>query len=534
MRCLLIVICTVITASAGLPEGLPGVEVSTLPGNTSAPPQPTPPDSLRGKNWIAPSVEDQLARDPTLISLGKGAVFVPCYSEPQREPEVVVFHHGHQVAAGLTGTRILLDSGTYELRFGSGTVGQRLSAEAHVEEGHTTVIPPTWGGLLVETLTELGEYFEGQYDLVRMDHWVSYGRGSGYNEERLQDIKVWILPPGLYRLSKTGESYNSLTDYITVQINPGELHSVELIFDKDVGGDLIAGGTKSLNPRLRVGRNWTYGLRVGGNAEFTRSVDNTNQEQQNLLFSTDLRTRAQFDNARYLGINEIFLQNSFLKTQGAPITASTDYLQMRSTWVRRLNTWIGPYVRGQATTHLFPTHSTLDSIYILRSSVDSAGATHTDTTLDTSKSFQVAPSFFPLQLAEGAGVNVQWVSRYEIELSTELGLGAQQQISHGDYLAPTTNTFEISHSLNQVGIEGILDGKFRLSTQFTLDLRAEIFAENAQFRNTQLQDLEADFRLFLTRNLEIGYVFLLSESQYQVANRFPYSHDLSVRLNFNY
>ena len=50
----------------------------------------------------------------------------------------------------------------------------------------------------------------------------------------------------------------------------------------------------------------------------------------------------------------------------------------------------------------------------------------------------------------------------------------------------------------------------------------------------RLQDLTADFRFFLSRNIEIGYLYQVKESVEQTKNRFPSSHNLSLRLSFNY
>jgi hypothetical protein len=513
-------------AEAALLEGLPGREVvPTVPAPASAPAAATA-DTQVGVNWLSPPLHLQLSRDPALITIGKGAVFIPTYSEPRREPEIVVLGRtGSLAATGLTGTRILLDSGTYDVRFGSGVTSRRLRATVRVEEGHTTVVPPTWGGLIVETLTEAGEYIDGQYDLIGMDQWINYGRGQGYSEERLQDIDVWILPPGLYRISKVGEGYNSLRNYITVQINPGELHSVEAIFND--AGDMIAGGSKTLNTRARAGQYWTYGLRAGGNLAGTRDVDSKDVRTQSVLFSTDMRLRARYDRENFFGINELFMQNSFLKTEEAPLTVTQDYLQLRSTWVRRLNPWVGPYVRGQVSTHLFPIEENQDTVYV----IDTPG----DTVLtETGGAFVEQPSFFPLRLAEGAGVNVDWLSAYAVEISTQTGLAARQEIAGGDYLPLNDSLFQKNVSVYEVGAEGILTLKLRLSSQFTLDLRAEAFAEDFKIQEARLENLEADFRFFLTRNIELGYLFQMQESKTDTPNRFPRTHSLSLRLSFNY
>ncbi|MCD6025296.1 MAG: ABC-type uncharacterized transport system, auxiliary component [Fibrobacteria bacterium] len=518
-------------AGAALLEGLPGREVvPTVPSPAASGPAPAAPDTQVGVNWLSPPLHLQLSRDPALITIGKGAVFLPTYSESRREPEIVVLNRaGSVVATGQTGTRVLLDSGTYEVRFGSGSTNRRLRATVRVNEGHTTIVPPTWGGLIVETLNESGGYIDGEYDLVSMDQWINYGRGQGYEEERLQDIEVWILPPGLYRISRVGEGYNSLRNYITVQVNPGELHSVEAIFND--AGNLIAGGVKTLNTRKRAGQYWTYGLRAGGNAALTHQVDDLDETDRSALFSTDMRLRARYDREDFFGITEVFMQNSFLKQDEEPLEVTQDNLQLRSTWVRRLNSWVGPYVRGQVSTHLFPLEIYEDTVYI------DEGA---DTTLLlTGGSLERQRSFYPLNFAEGAGVNVDWLSAYAIELSTQTGLAARQEISKGgyevvdaDYLG--TYLLESGRTSYQVGAEGILTTKLRLSSQFTLDLRAEAFAENFKILDARLENLEADFRFFLTRNIEIGYLFQMQENTTEAPNRFPRTHSLSLRLSFNY
>jgi hypothetical protein len=517
---------TCVPASAALLEGLPGKEVTIASGITGATPSSEPSvDSLTGVNWLSPPVHMQLSRDPALITLGKGAIFLPVYSESRREPEIAVLSRsGELVATGQMGTRILLDSGNYEVRFGSGVNNRRLRALVRVEEGHTTTVPPTWGGVIIETLTENGEYIDGEYDLVGMDQWINYGRGQGYGEERLQDIDAWILPPGLYRISRVGEGYNSLRNYITVQVNAGELHAVEAIFDAD-NGDLIAGGVKSLNTRARAGEYWTYGIRAGGNASFTREITDADDRTKRLLFSTDMRLRARYDRDNIFGISEVFLQNSFVKLDDEPLQVAQDFLQIRSTWVRRLNSWIGPYVRGQVSTHLFP-FEIADTVRV----IGPAG----DTSLVTDGTFVQKPSFFPLALAEGLGVNVEWLSAYAVEVSTQTGLAARQDVARGDYLALESDLFEGNRTSSSLGAEGILTTKLRLSSRFTLDLRVEAYAEDFKLQDARLENLEADFRFFLTRNIEIGYLFQMEETQADTPNRFPRTHSVSLRLSFNY
>ncbi len=487
-------------------------------------------------NWLAPAVEDQLSRDGTLIPLGKGAVFVPTYSEPRREPEVTVYStHGRLVKAGQPGERLLLDSGSYVLRIGSGTSVQQMPVDVTIEEGHTTVVPPDWGGLIVETLTADGAYIDGQYEVIRMEKWINYGKGHGLKQERLQDIKAWILPPGLYRISKPGEGFNSLRNYVTVQINAGELAQVELIYDKEVNGELISGGLKSLNAHLKVGSNWTYGLRAGGNVDLTRNTDDADVRKEAMQVTSDLRVRAQFDNISYLGTTELLFQDNFIKERGHPFNVNSDIAEFRTIWIRRLNSWLGPYIRGTVDTHIFEKYSAKDTVTIAEYvGVDTAGNPVKVTHLDSSRSFLVAPALDPIIFREGVGVNVEFISKYYLEATAQMGMATHQTLVDGSYTGNSQNEYTLNKPIYVIGAEGNLNATMRLGSQMTLDLRLEMFAPNASPSRLQLVDLTTDFRFFLSRNLEVGYLYQVTQTQTDAKNRFPSSHSISLRISFNY
>lgn len=488
----------------------------------------------RSNNWLSPPVEDQLARDRTLIPLGKGSIFVPTFTEPRREPEVTVFTQGGKpVKTGQTGQRILVDSGIYAVRVGSGTLVQSMRVDLSVEEGHTTVVPPTWGGLVVETLTKEGEYIDGQYEVVRMENWVNYGKGHGLKEERLQDIRTWILPPGLYRISRPGEGYNSLRNYITVQVNPGELSQVELIYDKEVAGDIISGGLKSLNTRVKVGRNWSFGLRAGGNVNLTRVTDEADVRNEGMQVFSDLRLKALYDNVQYLGTTELLLQDNFSKERGRRFNVTSDVAELRTTWIRRLNNWLGTYVRGRANSNIFERKADKDTVAIA-TLVDSSGTLVKRLEFDTSGDFTVAPSFDPINLGEGLGVNVELFSKYYLEATTQVGFAALQTLVDGSYAANSLGEYTLNETVYEIGAESNFNATLRLGSQMTLDLRLEMFAPNANLSRLRLIDLTADFRFFLSRNLEVGYLYQVQETRKAAKNRFPSSHSISLRLSFNY
>ena len=115
VRFFFVAACLALPVGAALLEGLPGKEVVPVvpsAGSVGAAPAPAPAtvDSQAGVNWLSPPLHLQLSRDPALNTIGKGALFLPTYSESRREPEIAVVNRtGTLVATGQTGTRIQLD-----------------------------------------------------------------------------------------------------------------------------------------------------------------------------------------------------------------------------------------------------------------------------------------------------------------------------------------------------------------------------------------------------------------------------------------
>ena len=513
---------------------LPGEEISTSEealaksrDRVQAPPAPP----ARGSSWLAPPIDEQLSRDRVMIPLGKGALFLPSYSEGRREPEITVLNaRNRPVARGEPGERILLDSGSYRIRFGSGTASQQIVVQAHVGEGHTTVLPPTWSGLIVEILAPDGEYLDGQYELIDQEKWINYGKGRGLTQERLQDIRSWVVPPGIYRISKIGEGVNSLRNYITVQLNPGQLKQVELIMDKTTR-DIISGGVKSLNTRIRVGRNWTYGLRLGGNVFINRETDDADIRTEDVQFVGDLRGRAVFDNVRYLGTTELVLNEVVGKERGERYSVSFDEVELRSVWVRRLNDWLGPYVRGSLETHFFPKQVDIDSVFLVENGPDGPDTVETI----VQGTFEAEPSLDPLKFAEGIGVNVDFLTRYYMEASAQAGLAARQLLVSRSYAATkAAKTYERARSNYEIGAETLLLAVLRLGDQAAVDLRTELFFPDGNPSRLRIDDFTTDCRVYLSRYVEIGYVFQLRESVESVKNRYPTRHSFSLRLSLNF
>ena len=157
-------------------------------------------------------------------------------------------------------------------------------------------------------------------------------------------------------------------------------------------------------------------MRAGGNVNLSRETSDADVRKEIAQVSSDLRVRVLFDNIRYLGTAELLLQDNFSKERGRPFSVASDIAEFRTTWIRRLNQWLGPYIRGTVDTHFFNRTAATDTIFIART-VDSSGTPVTRLFRNSAGDFLIAPAFDPMNFKEGLGVNVELLSKYYLDIS---------------------------------------------------------------------------------------------------------------------
>ena len=65
--------------------------------------------------------------------------------------------------------------------------------------------------------------FRGTYELIRMSTREDFGIGFGADEQLGEATRVWVLPPGLYKLIRAGGTYRDRTNFATVRLEAGRL-----------------------------------------------------------------------------------------------------------------------------------------------------------------------------------------------------------------------------------------------------------------------------------------------------------------------
>ncbi|MDR2555170.1 MAG: DUF3078 domain-containing protein [Fibromonadaceae bacterium] len=474
-------------------------------------------DLYENKGWTAPSLEEQLNQDETLTGvMGEGAIFVPRFTESRLEPEYIAIkidtlskkEYAGKEWAGKHGVRLLVPVGTYMVIIGSGNMDKRFEYRVEVEEGKTTLIPPDWGGVVINTINEDGEFVSESYEVFAVHNGESYGKGFGVTQERLNDIRTWILQPQVYRITRSGENASSIANYITVQVNPGELSYVELVFEESTGR-LIAGGVQ----RMRLGSSkdsrWTYGMRLGGSASYTTLVTVNGQKNDTWNAFGDLRMRMLYNRNKIFWLTQLYVRENMQwlseEQKESQWSVAQDILQFQSSVVYRFFEWIGPYMRVNVKTHIFPEYYWIGNTIVYTKDINDD-----NTTKFEGEKIRVSPPFDPLRLGEGVGLNIHSSFSSSFDISAQSGFAARQTVRR-NILVPVdrkeVGTVFVSANDNilDYGWENSLNVRLSLLRFVTLDLVGEVFFPNAKIKDYIVEELSADLRFALTRFLELSY-----------------------------
>lgn len=379
------------------------------------------------KTWDAPTIAEQMASDKANVPLGKGGIFVPRMTTRGNEPDVEIIDvEGHIVASGEPGITIDVEPGNYTMMLGSGSQRQKIIKKVKVEESKTTPIIPNWSALVIETIDSNSISFRGEYELVNISEFEPYGRGFGADPDRGELVNTWILKPGTYKILGRGESYNTLMNFITVRLLPGELTKVLLIQNPD-NMKIISGGTVDITPGKAITSNWKYGANIGMTLQF--NGENNRLEKQNNSISSFLSTRINF----WLKFNQnpIEWESTVRLDEGfnlseldvKHLTTGPDELRINSIYIWRFVPWFGPYSRAELRTNLLPRRINLDnSLYDQYCLVNDV---NTFENFDsTQQVIKLSPSFSPLTFDLGVGANFDALDTRNFELKLQIGAGS--------------------------------------------------------------------------------------------------------------
>jgi len=472
--------------------------------------------------WTAPTPTDQLAADVTPVPSGMGAVFVPAMTKGFDEPQFLVYQGDQRIASGQNGMRVVLPPGKYTLRLGSAPLRQLMSIPFDVTAGNTTVVPVTWGALVVEVVDGNNVPHRGSYELIEVNTRQPYTVGFGADTLQGESIRTILMPPGLYRIVRPGANYRTRTDFSTVFVPPGAAVYYKLVLDPDTGQLLGAG---VVPPReLGIvsdisGWNRRYSIGVGvpiADTSHVVGVANQTSVAADVTFDTYIiYNKDQNYWSNIFEIEEGFIWIDPENDPALPVQKTRDRVRYDTLYTWFFAPRVGPYVRFGALTNFFESRvlvtqpSTVIKHFLDGSTTAEAIAANDD--------FPVGDPFAPVLLKEGAGVNVRLIRGRVSSLDWRAGLGFRQNWFRGAFVQDSAvgNVLEYSEveDFNESGVETTIVGTVRLN-RLLLNTSLDLFADFDEFDEPTLDwrntfswrltgGLSADYRLDILRQPQV-------------------------------
>ncbi|HQI61390.1 MAG TPA: hypothetical protein PLE83_04630 [Myxococcota bacterium] len=463
----------------------------------------------RTETWDAPPPDEQLAADPTLIPPAQGAIFVPAMTDPRLEPPYLVYKDGKLLHTVSTGRRAIVTPGVYDVQLGSGPPEQRLRRKVLVKEGQTTVVPPTWGAVVVRIVDERFTPFRGSYELLALPKRQSLGVGLGADVELGDEERTWILAPGKYMLIRSGANFQARRDFFTFRLAPGEQIDITLVIERETGVFLGAGEVE-LPDRLIKNKDLRINLVLGGDAEVNRRSDMVGfRSGFGFTLGGFVDFLLQYKPQKHYVYTRLKLEEKQVKLPGTSFQKDLDELKFGTVYVYRVVPWFGPYIRVSTQTALFPGTTYLESpteiIEVDRS--DRVVANHG---VHQGK-FRLSDPLAPSEIKGGVGLGFIAVASNWFDANIRLGFGGRMLFNRGLYTLRASGTDGVLNILKmsdakQYGIEGTIVASLRITRWVVATTELELLEPVTDWKNP-IVDWQSNVGLRLASFVSFNYIF---------------------------
>ncbi|MDD5675420.1 MAG: hypothetical protein PHC61_14715 [Chitinivibrionales bacterium] len=434
----------VMGAFAAPPPDLPGQEItqqymqSILPADSL---KANPPDNLpesadwfdrAQRTWDAPFLSQQIAEDVANIPMGKGAIFIPRMStDANLEPDVDILDStGAVVLSDKVGKKICLMEGNYTVLLGSGSHRQLIARKIRAVESKINPLIPDWCCLAIDVVDQNNLPMRGEYEITRIDEFEPFGHGYGRDQNLGEELKTWVLKPGIYKIFSVGLSYNTLVNFITVRLLPGEMTHL-LLVENSSDFKIISGGTTEVKLKQARASHFKYGLDIGGSVLFSSNQNYVDTTANKTTIALLANTGLQYKNGKHefnftLRLNEGL---NFTDFKIAHLNTDLDEFHFTALYIWRFLHWFGPYGRFEVLSTLFPQYHYFDDQkgghYYLKLNPDSSLST-----IDSvNATLRLAPSFSPFTIQAGLGGNLDVVKTRFLETKFRAGFGFSREAS---------------------------------------------------------------------------------------------------------
>jgi len=518
-------------------------------------------------SWQSLPVHDQLAQDTTTIRHGNGAVFVPQMSAVgNTEPNFYIYtSEDERVTAGETGVKINLLPGRYMLKIIE-NVPFDIIQEFEIRAGEITPIMPSWAAVRIEVIDETGKPIRGEYDLAILDPLMAIGRGRGRDIDLAENLRIWFLPVGYYKIVGVGSPLNSISNFLTFRVvEEGEYIRYTIVQDVETRR-ILGGGIIFADIAAQTGRraNWSSAMNIGGSIDFNYHRDDFLDTTANLTkFSLLLYTRNNYHKNKLdiMMLSRVDVGFLLDDMKWKTLRTTSDEFRINALFTYRLFSRSGPYWRGEFSSSVFPKASSFHNIsshaFLLFDNIPDTIGDNAQVIIDTvSLSMRTSPAFSPIQLQMGGGYNFQIIKNRILDLRFLSGGGIEYEKQRNSWKAVSERylNFDTSSAIYQniydrnmeritlekndgerfdYGPEFMLNYFAYFTRHISVDGSVRLFLPTARFSTPDLRSHTLlSFRLTRFFNIDYDYTFDLIQATQEELRTKSNKHRILGRFSF--
>jgi len=486
---------------------------------------------------------EAVSDDSSGIDEGDGLLVLPSITKTDYEPDYLVYTGKNQlVTSARIGSSVKLPAGNYTIRYGSGAERQKITRHnVKVSPRYKTIVEPDWGCLSVEVRSDTREYMKTSYEIFD-GSGVSYGSEIPANEELGEINRIWVLRPGLYKITINNEKYSSYRNFATVMVEKGEFSKLTIIVDQDLEGnptDLIGAGILDESQMTVEYSNFNVESAFHGNFNFTS--DNESDEEtpiQTFLLNGQFETNISYDREPYHFVTRNRLELESFKNDDKDFRISYDELWSKNAFTYYFFNNIGLYTRVDAAGHVFRRNEYSDGNFVLIDRVGDTTEWYTDV-----RSLPVKDAVYPLIVKEGVGVNYRVFNHPKASMNIRAGIGRRQDRNSGFYYLEPGQTLDrngLSYQIyreydnfNQDGTELSVLGRFLLPLNISYTLDADVLLPfNKDYAMTL--DVENRVNMKIFKYVSLDYKLRLKNiAREEEPDFLSKRHSLFLRLTYN-
>ena len=474
-----------------------------------------------------PAPQDQGRLEPFAEDVqGFGVVLMPSLSGTDQEPFYRVYGaDGTEVSSAKMGVPVVVPEGRYRITYGSGRESQLMEMQdVVVVPRYKRIIEPDWGALTVSIVTESREWVRTSYELFDGQSGESYGTDISADETRGEQGRVWVLRPGTYKITINGEPFTTYRDFTTATVVAGETRHITIVVDTDQQGNptsLLGAGVLEEESEGATDRPVRLNATVSGTVDF--SSDNQQIPDDYAVTTTvagEFGARLVVDQEPLLYTLRTVVEAGFQKSPDTDYRISSDDVILKNTLIYFFFRNLGLYGRFDLDTHLFPQQTYPGSTPVEKQDSEGVALPGWPRTVED---WQIAPSFFPLILRQGLGLNHRLVNLSRADLNLRTGLGLKQEFNEGVYAyeegTSAPQVWREQETTYKTGIEVSAVGSVSLPNGLTCTSSADLLFPFEQGSPVSLE-WENILDVRLLRYLSLEYTFLL-KNRYEESS--PYS-----------